>query len=146
MEGYTEEIPIFYSPAEFQEQRHTFVAMVDYERASRRFGGLWVLQTDIVRYLFPQQVNVLYLFFDEELQPETGRFFGWEELFMRQQASPYIAKSMRQSQTFLEMVLEGLVRNGFVVQEGELFQLQEGFEDFQHVAFYQLGDFRRRLQ
>ncbi|MBT7913042.1 hypothetical protein HN588_03945, partial [Candidatus Bathyarchaeota archaeon] len=110
------------------------------------FGGLWVLQTDIVRYLFPQQVNVLYLFFDEELQPETGRFFGWEELFMRQQASPYIAKSMRQSQTFLEMVLEGLVRNGFVVQEGELFQLQEGFEDFQHVAFYQLGDFRRRLQ
>ena len=146
MEGYTEEKPIFVSTEDFQRQREAFVGLKDYEEASRRFGGLWVLQEDIVRYLFPQQVSLLYLFFDENLQPELGRLFNWDELHLRQQASRFIPKAMRQSQTFLEMVLEGLVRNEFVVAAEDTFRLREGFEDFKHVAFYQLGDFRKRQQ
>jgi len=146
MEGYTEEKPAFVPAAEFHARRDAFVELVDYERASRRFGGLWVLQQDIVRYLFPQQVSVLYLFFDGDLQPELDRGLSWDELFIRQQTSPYINRSARQSQTFLEMVLEGLVRNGFVVQEGDAFQLQSGFETFNHVAFYHLGEYRKRLR
>ena len=146
MEGYTEETPLFVPAPEFQTRRNSFVELVDYERASRRFGGLWVLQKDIVRHLFSQQVSLLYLFFDADLQPELERFFNWEELFVRQQSSPYIPRSARGSQTFLEMILEGLVRNGFVLQEGDAFRLQEGFEDFAHVSFYQLGEYRKRLQ
>jgi len=78
---------------------------------------LWVLQEDIVRYLFPQQVALLYLFFDADLQPELEHPFSWDELHLRQQSSRFIPKAMRQSQTFLEMVLEGLVRNEFVVAQ-----------------------------
>jgi hypothetical protein len=44
------------------------------------------------------------------------------------------------------MVLEGLVRNDFVVAEDGRFQLRSGFENFKHVAFYPLGDFRKRQQ
>jgi hypothetical protein len=146
MEGYTDEKPVFYSPAAFAAQREDFVELVDYERASRRFGGLWVLQGDIVRYLFPQQVSVLYLFFDAQLQPELDRWFTWGELHERQQTSRFIAKAARGSQTFLEMVLEGLWRNYFVVQDEDRYRLRPGFADFAHVAFYQLGEFRKRLQ
>lgn len=144
MEGYTDEKPVFVPSGDFPHQRNRFVELEDYERASRRFGGLWVLQEDIVRYLFPQQVGLLYLFFDASLQPELGRSFTWEELHSRQQTSRFIPKAMRQSQTFLEMVLEGLVRNEFVVGEDEHFQLREGFERFKQVAFYQVGEFRKR--
>ncbi|MEW6754397.1 MAG: hypothetical protein AB1505_25955 [Candidatus Latescibacterota bacterium] len=145
MEGYTDVKAIFVSLEDFQAQRGEFVELTDYERASRRYGGLWVLQGDIVRYLFPQQVGLLYLFFGEDLQPELDRVFAWDELFARQQGSRFIPKSMRHSQTFLEMVLEGLVRNGFVAQEEEdRYQLRHGFEDFTHVAFYNQGDYRKR--
>lgn len=145
MEGYTDEKPLFVPPADFAVQREEFVELVDYERASRRFGGLWVLQQDIVRYLFPQQVSVLYLFFDDQVQPELDRWFTWEELHQRQERSPFIAKAARHSQTFLEMVLEGLWRNYFVVQDEDRYRLRPGFADFAHVAFYQLGEFRKRL-
>ncbi len=145
MEGYTEEHPVFVPPADFQAQRAAFVELNDYERASRRFGGLWVLLHDIVRYLLPQQIGVLYLFFDERLRPELGRVFAWEELFARQRASPYISRASRNSQTFLEIVLEGLVRSRFATEAPEGFRLAPGFEDFKHVTFYQLGEYRKRL-
>jgi hypothetical protein len=146
MEGYTEEHPVFVAPAEFQAQRGRFVELNDYERASRRFGGLWVLLRDIVRYLQPQQIGVLYLFFNADLWPDLGRPFSWEELFARQRNSPYINRASRNSQTFLEIVLESLVRNRFVALTADGFLLAEGFEDFKHVTFYQLGEYRKRLQ
>lgn len=146
LEGYTEEHPLFVAPADFQAQRSHFVELNDYERASRRFGGLWVLLRDIVRYLQPQQIGVLYLFFDQQLQPELGRPFSWEELFARQRLSPYINRASRNSQTFLEIVMESLVRNRFVSLLPEGFVLTPGFEEFKHVTFYQLGEFRKRLQ
>jgi hypothetical protein len=144
LEGYTEVQPIYVSPDDFKRERGRYVELADYEHASRRFGGLWVLQEDIVRYLFPQQVSLLYLFFDDELQPELHRRFTWDELHLRQQDSRYIPKAMRHSQTYLEMVLEGLVRNWFLDDEDDQFQLAEGFERFLHVSFYQLGEFRKR--
>jgi hypothetical protein len=146
MEGYTEEHPLFVAPAEFQAQRGDYVELNDYERASRRFGGLWVLLGDIVRYLQPQQIGVLYLFFDPELRPELSRPFSWDELFARQRHSPYINRASRNSQTFLEIVMESLVRNRFVTPRPEGFVLTAGFEDFKHVTFYQLGEYRKRLQ
>lgn len=146
MEGYTEEHPLFVPPADFQAQRAAFVELNDYERASRRFGGLWVLLRDLVRYLLPQQLGVLYLFFDQHLQPELERAFTWEELFARQRVSPYINRASRNSQTFLEIVLEGLVRNRFAAEAEGGFCLVPGFQDFKHVTFYQLGEYRKRLQ
>jgi len=146
LEGYTDEKAIYVSPEEFHRERSRYVELSDYEHASRRFGGLWVLQEDIVRYLFPQQVGLLYLFFDEQLQPELQRWFTWDELHVRQQNSRYIPKAMRQSQTYLEMVLEGLVRNWFLDLEDERYRLADGFERFMHVSFYQLGEFRKRNQ
>ncbi len=146
MQGYTGEQPVFVAPEDFRSERQSFVELTDYERASRRFGGLWILQQDIVRYLMPQQVNVLYLFMDEGLQPELDRVFSWDELFTRQRQSPYISRASRNSQTFLEMVLEGLVRNRFVLEDDGRFRLCPGFQDFQHVSFYQLGEYRKRLQ
>lgn len=146
LEGYTGERPRFVDADEFARERARYVDLTDYEHASRRFGGLWVLQNDIVRYLFPQQVSVLYLFFDEDLEPELARRFGWDELYLRQQSSTRIPKAMRQSQTFLEMVLEGLVRNSFIDEADGTFQLAAGFERFLHVSFYQLGEYRKRHQ
>ncbi|MCA9645094.1 MAG: hypothetical protein KC492_30600, partial [Myxococcales bacterium] len=144
VEGYTEEKPIYIEPAAFRTQRATFVELKDYERASRRFGGVWVLQRDIVRLLLPQQVAVLYLFFDEQLFPEVERAFTWEQLYERQRMSPHIPAASRNSQTFLDMLLEGLALTRFIVREGDTYQLGPGFDQYQHVTFYQLGDYSKR--
>jgi hypothetical protein len=97
-----------------------------------------------VRRLYPQQVGVLYLFFDDSGQPELDRSFPWDELFERQRSSPFIARASRNSQTYLDMVLEGLVRNRFVDDEGDAFRLAGGFAGFRHVTFFSLGEFRKR--
>ncbi len=144
LEGYTEEHPQFVSPEDYARDRSRYVDLSDYEQASRRFGGLWVLQMDIVRYLFPQQVSLLYLFFDADLRPELDQWFTWDALFLRQQSSRYIPKAMRQSQTFLEMMLEGLVRNCFLEELEGNYRLAPGFAQFRHVSFYQLGEYRKR--
>jgi hypothetical protein len=143
MEAYAEENPLFVSPEEFQARREEFVDLEDYERASRRFGGIWALQRDIVRFLPPACLGGLYLFFDQELQPELERSLSWVDLFARQRSSPYINRASRNSQTFLEIVLERLVRHGFV-EEKEGFRLSPGFQNFKQVSFEQLGEHRRR--
>ena len=144
VEGYTDERVLYVSPEDFQAERPRYVAMADYERASRRFGGLWILQQDIVRHLMAQQVGVLYLFFGDDMMPATDRLFDWTELFERQRQSPHINRAMRNSQTFLEMVLEGLVRNRFIEEEDQGFRLTETFVDFQHVTFFNFGEYRKR--
>jgi hypothetical protein len=143
MEGYTTEKVEFVSREAYRAGTD-FVGLADYERASRRFGGLWILQSDLVRLLMPQQTAVLYLFFDAQTQPELDRVFTWDELRERQQTCPFISRASRRSQTYLDMVLEGLVRNGFVEQEGDRFHLADGFADYRHVTFYQLSEFRKR--
>ena len=141
IEGYTEIRPEFVAREAFQNERAAYVGLKDYERASRRFGGIWVLQGDLVRHLTPNQVGVLYLFFNADLQPEEGQYLSWEELHRRQANSPHIGKSARQSPTFLDAVLEALVRDNFLVSSGNSFALYPGFVDFEHVSFYALGQY-----
>lgn len=145
LQGYTEESVQFVPRDQYLAPGNSFAGMSDYERASRRFGKLWILQHDLVRRLYPQQVGVLYLFFDEQMQPEIDRTFSWDDLFERQKVSPFISRASRNSQTYLDMVLEGLLRARFVDDTGgEGFRLAEGFETFRHVTFYELGEFRKR--
>lgn len=146
VEGYTEEHVLYVSPDAFEAERGRYVALEDYERASRRFGGLWILQEDIVRHLMAQQVGVLYLFFDDAMMPAMDRTFNWSELFERQRQSSHINRAMRNSQTFLEMVLEGLVRGRFIEEVDGGFRLSPAFPDFQHVTFFNFGEYRKRGQ
>ena len=90
-------------------------------------------------------MGVLYLFFNEEIQPEVGRYIGWDELQERQGKSKLISKSARQSHTFLDEVLETLVRDQFVLSSGDSFALYPGFSHFDHVSFYPLGQFGKEL-
>jgi hypothetical protein len=145
IEGYTEIRPTFVAPAAFQAGRGQYVGLKDYERASRRFGGISILQNDLVRHLSPNQVGVLYLFFNEQMQPEVGRYLNWDELHKRQGASQHIGKSARFSPTFLDAVLETLVRDQFLVASGNAFALFPGFPHFEHVSFYPLGQFGKEL-
>ena len=145
VEGYTEIRPSFVDSKTFQIKRHAYVGLKDYERASRRFGGISILQGDLVRHLNPNQVGVLYLFFDEEIQPEVGRYISWEELQERQRKSKLISKSARHSPTFLDEVLETLVRDQFVLSSGDSFALYPGFSHFDHVSFYPLGQFGKEF-
>ena len=145
VEGYTEIRPRFVDSQTFQSQRQAYVGLKAYEKASRRFGGISILQGDLVRHLSPNQVGVLYLFFNEEMQPEVGRYIGWDELQERQGKSELISKSARQSHTFLDEVLETLVRDQFVLSSGDSFALYPGFSHFDHVSFYPLGQFGKEL-
>ena len=144
MAGYTDEALEFISAEDYESQRSQFSSLSDYERASRRFGGLWILQNDIVRRLYSQQVGALYLFFDEDRRPELDRVFSWDELFERQRESAYIPRASRNSQTFLDMVLEEMVRARFVTTKDDTYQLAAGFDSYKHVTFYQLDDYRKR--
>ena len=144
MAGYTDEALEFISAEDYESQRSQFSSLSDYERASRRFGGLWILQNDIVRKLYSQQVGALYLFFDENRRPELDRVFTWDELYERQRESAYIPRASRNSQTFLDMVLEEMVRARFVTTQDDSYQLAAGFDSYKHVTFYQLDDYRKR--
>lgn len=144
MEGYTGERLSFVERDSFQAERHRYLGLKDYERASRRFGGLWILQSDMARFLSQLEVGSLYLFFDEDLRPEMGRVFTWEELFARQISSSRIDPASRNSQTFLETVLESLACKHFISEEGDGFRLDEDFGRYQHVTFYELGEFRKK--
>jgi hypothetical protein len=141
IEGYTEIRPHFVSGDEFQAEREQYIGLKDYERASRRFGGIWVRQDDLVRYLTRNQIAGLYLFFNGEMRPEEGRYLNWDELHARQGKSRVISKSARFSPTFLDSVLEALLADGFLVSSGDSFALYPGFADFEHVTFYCLGEF-----
>jgi hypothetical protein len=146
IEGYTEVRPEFVAPDVFQRDRAQYISLKDYERASRRFGGLWILQGDLVRFLPPSQIGVIYLFFDEDLQPDLDSYFSWEQLRALQQASKYIDPSLRKSPTFLDMVLESMVREGFLDHREGSYRLVPGFSQFQHVTFYQLGAYAKVQQ
>ena len=141
IEGYTKIKPEFVPATEVDNERGSYIGLKDYERASRRFGGIGVKQSDIVRHLNPNQVGVLYLFLNKNLEFDEGRNFNWAELHERQKNSEFIRKSARYSPTFLEEVLETLVRARFLLQSGQTFALYPGFSEFEHVFFYSLGSF-----
>tara|TARA_B100000686_G_scaffold350070_1_gene444978 strand:- start:2736 stop:3962 length:1227 start_codon:yes stop_codon:yes gene_type:complete len=144
VEGYTGEKVRFVSGHEMDTDDHLYVGLKDYERASRRYGGLWILQGDIVSHLAAHHLGVLHLFFDDELCPEWS-VLSWDELFNRMCESLYVDRASRTSPTFLEMALEILVKKGFIVDEPEFgFRLNTEIVDFMHASFYELGEFRKR--
>ena len=143
LQTYVDETPEYVEPKLFQARRSRYVSLDDYERASRRFGSLWVLQGDVVRHLPAAHVGGLYLFFDQHLQPEIARSFSWEELYQRQCRCPQINLATRNSATYLDLLLEHLVEHGFVCR-GAGFTLHPDFLEFMHVSFDQLGEHRRR--
>jgi hypothetical protein len=144
VEGYTDEQLVFVSPEQFQSQRSAFVQLKDYERASRRYGGLWILQDDIIRHLMRQQLSILYLFFDGSGEPAIDVDFSWDDLYQRQCSSIHIDRTTRNSPTFLDMMLEGLHQNKFIIEEKGIYRLASGFKEFKHVSFYDIGEFRKR--
>ena len=146
MDGYTGELLSFVPRDSFQAERQRYVGLKDYERASRRFGGLWILQSDLARYLSQLEVGALYLFFDDDLHPEMERSFTWDELSARQISSSHIDPASRTSQTILETVLESLAHKRFISAEGDGFRLDEDFGRYQHITFYELGEFRKKQQ
>ena len=75
-----------------------------------------------MRHLSPNQVGVLSLFFDEQMQPEVGRYIGWNELEAAEKSN-LISKSARFSPTFLDAVLETLVRDQFLLSSGDSYAL-----------------------
>ena len=85
-----------------------------------------------------QTLAVSICFFDRDIEPELERILNWEELFARQHSSPYINRASRNSQTFLEIVLERLVQHGFG-EEKDGFCLGFGWQDFKQVSFEELG-------
>jgi len=141
---YAQVKPIFVPAREFEAHREQFIDLDDYERGSRRFGGLWVLQEDVVRSLTPPQVSLLCLFFNHKMHPDLDRSFSWSELASRQEASPHISRSARRSEAFLETNLEELVNRQFVREANRQFRLHPRFAEFKQVAFYVPGEFRSR--
>lgn len=146
LEGYTEVRPEFVAPVDFSRNRDQYVRLNDYERASRRYGGIWVMQGDLVRFLSPPQIGVLYLFFNEDLQPQLDAYFSWDQLRALQEESNRIDPSLRYSPTFLEVVLEGMTRSSFLDERDGAYRLSTGFADYQHVSFYELGEFGKVYQ
>ena len=144
VQEYTGEMALFVTGEHVEAERERYVELEDYERASRRFGGLCVLQHDVVRHLSSAQVSTLYLFFDEQGQPEVDRSFAWQELFERQRHCEHISLGTRNSGTSLSVALQALERKRFIAVDGDEVRLAPGFEQFQQVSFYQLGEFRRR--
>ena len=144
IEGYTDERSVYVSPAELYAHHRDYVELGDYERASRRFGGVWILQGDIVSHLGTAQLAVLYLFLDEHLQPEH-HILAWSELFERMRRSRRVDRASRTSPTFLEMALEALVKKRFITAEEDSgFRLDPSIFEYQHASFYRLGEFRQR--
>ena len=144
VQEYTKEKALFVASEDVERERDSYVELEDYERASRRFGGLWVLQEDIVRFLKPTEVSILYLFVNAQGQPECDRTFHWPELFERQRQCPHVGLGTRNSETALTVALQSLERKRFVVVVKNEVRLASGFERFRQVSFYQLGEFRRR--
>ena len=142
---YTGEELSFVPAEEFAgEENGRYSTLEDYERASRRYGGLWVRQDNLVRRLEPQQLGALYLFCDSDSNPEEGHVFTWEDLVQRQHQSPHISRAVQNSETFLRTMLTELVRKRFILEERDRFRLAAGFSDFSHVDFFNLGEARRR--
>ena len=77
----------------------------------------------------------------QNLQLEEGKYFDWSELHERQKQSEFIRKSARHSSTFLDEVLETLVKARFLLKSDQKFALYPGFSDFEHVSFYSLGSY-----
>ncbi|MEE2913219.1 MAG: hypothetical protein VX745_00955 [Pseudomonadota bacterium] len=145
MRQKSEEELQFMKPETMRTDPSRFVSLMDYDQGARRFGRLWVMQEGLLRRLDREWLPLIYLFMDDDLNPMLDVTFTWEELYERQRLSPYVPRAQRFSSTFLDICIERLSERFLVLQEGGRFRLQSVFNDVQHVTFYELGHYDKRL-
>ena len=145
MRQKTEEHLAFVDAETLDEQSESYVSLSDYERASRRYGTLWVMQGDLIRALDRQRAAVLYLFLDEFNQEHPDRWYDWDRLYERQQQCPRINRASRNSSISLDISLGHLVESQCLLREKDRFTLHPAFTDFKHATFYALGQYNKRF-
>ena len=145
MRQKSEEELQFMKPETMRTDPSRFVSLMYYDQGARRFGRLWVMQEGLLRRLDREWLPLIYLFMDDDLNPMLDVTFTWEELYERQRLSPYVPRTQRLSSTFLDICIERLSERFLVLQEGGRFRLQSVFNDVQHVTFYELGHYDKRL-
>jgi hypothetical protein len=122
-----------------------FVSLTDYDLGARRFGNLWVMQEGRLRKIDRVWLPLVYLFMDEEFQPILDRSFSWEELYDRQRSSDFAPISSRQSTTFLDICIERLRERRMILRDSGRYRLHPDFLNIEHVTYYELGEFDKRL-
>ena len=145
MRRKTDVLLSFIDGGEVAARSSAFVSLSDYEQASRRFGKLWVMQDDLVRALERQRASVFFLFLDEVGHRPTNQWLTWQQLHERQKNCPHINRASRNSASFLDMSLEELVKSEFILRDKDRYALNPQFDRFQHVTFYELGLYDKRL-
>lgn len=124
---------------------HTYVSLTDYDHGSRRFGELWVMQSNLVRALDRHRVPALYLFMDEHEQLELDRWFTWDELYQRQMRCSRIPRAAQQSPSYLELSLDHLLGADCLVERKHHYALHPEVVNYNHVTFYEFGQYDKRL-
>lgn len=145
MQQKTEEDLVYVPGDEVDNGAERFVSLSDYDHGSRRFGNLWFMQDGLIRSLDRDWLPLIYLFMDEKFEPMMDASFTWQELFDRQRDSQFVARTSRGSSTFLDICLDRLIYRNLIVREGRQYRLHPGFLDVQHVTFYELGQYDKRL-
>lgn len=135
----------FIPTAEVEADPDSFVSLTDYDEGARRYGRLWVLQGDLVRNTDRQRFAAIHLFFDEHDNPLLDETFTWQQLYERMRECSRINRATRNSPSFLDLALRQLTVDGFVRFDDGEYRLRDGFENFKHVTFYDLGSYDKRL-
>ena len=103
------------------------------------------MQEGLLRRVEREWLPLIYLFMDVDMQPILDRSFSWEELFARQRHNSQVPRTARTSETFLDICIERLWERKLVLRDGNRFRLQPRFLEVEHVTFYDLGQFDKRL-
>ncbi len=145
MRQKSDERLVFVPRDEVDGHPERFVSLSDYDQGARRFGPIWVMQEGLLRRVEREWLPLIYLFMDVDMQPILDRSFSWEELFARQRHNSQVPRTARTSETFLDICIERLWERKLVLRDGNRFRLQPRFLEVEHVTFYDLGQFDKRL-
>ena len=137
---------VFLTEAEIAADPQRFVSLNDYDLGARRFGNLWVMQEGMLRKIDRVWLPLIYLFMDENFQPILDRTFSWEKLYERQRSSDFAPISSRSSTTFLDICIERLRERRMILREKDNhYRLHPDFLKIEHVTYYEIGEYDKRL-
>ncbi|MAE61085.1 MAG: hypothetical protein CMJ49_06985 [Planctomycetaceae bacterium] len=145
MRQKTEEHLVFLPSREVEADPDRFVSLSDYDHGARRFGNVAFMQEGLIRWIDREWLPLVYLFMDDNFQPMMDQTYTWGELFKRQQHSDFAPRASRGSSTFLDLCIEQTTDRNLVVRDGKSYRLHPGFLEAQHVTYYQLGQYDKRL-
>ena len=140
-----DETLVFIPECEVATNQDRFISLTDYDLGARRFGRLWFMHEGMLRKFDREWLPLVYLFMDDDFQPMLDRSFSWEELFARQQKSSYVPLSSRSSSTFLDICIERLRDRNLILLEGRRYRLHPDFLEIEHVTYYEIGEYDKRL-